>query len=447
MSGLQVKVPPGAWINEKTYAIRCVLDELLDPPIGSISIGQGPVWEIAYDGEKLIFPNVFFPEDRPEQYLTAGHLPAEPFRWVNYEALGIEKCCGTETAVPIFWYKNPIAGIEDIDIFGTVFFFLSRYEEYVTDVRDEINRFPAAASIAGKAKIIHRPIVDEYVWLLRHALGKKFPGMRLEESKYQFFLSHDVDVPHSGLSSKSWALTRTLILGGSIRKTADAVASYVIPRYDPVFCFDWMMSLSEKYGQRASFYFIVDGTADPLNISYGLETPVMRQLLRTIDVRGHEIGLHGSYNSYTDARMLADEKLKLESYVGKQVSGGRQHYLRFEVSATWRAWEAAGFSFDSTLGFAEIAGFRSGTAKEYPVFDLRASEALNLRERPLICMEHTLLHPDYQGLNMAQSYEYATNLIDKVRQFGGNFTLLWHNHNLTTGSQRELFSQIVKYAA
>ena len=450
MSSIQIKIPPGNWINEKTYAARCVLSEFLGLAIGSISIGQASTWEIACDGNKLVFPNLFFPEDNPEKYLAAEHLPAEPYHWVDYAALGITQGRDANSDLPFFWCNKPVSGIEDVDIFGTIFFFLSRYEECVSGVRDSVNRFTADASIAGKVEIIHRPLVDEYVELLRRALKEKFPGIALDQPDYRLLLSHDVDIPHSWLGARRYklvrALARNLIRDRSIRKAVDTAASYFDPQRDPVFCYDWIMSLAEKYGQRTSFYFLVNAT-DPYDISYDLGAPPMRELLQDIAARGHDIGLHGSFNSYADARMLLAEKQKLEFYVGKQVSGGRQHYLRFEVPTTWRAWDEAGFAFDSTLGFADRAGFRCGTAREYPVFDLQTSRVLNLRERPLICMEHTLLDPDYQGLNMEQSYEYATNLIDQVRRYGGNFTLLWHNHNLTTDAQRELFAQMVKYAA
>ncbi|MEA1048991.1 hypothetical protein U5801_04080 [Lamprobacter modestohalophilus] len=43
--------------------------------------------------------------------------------------------------------------------------------------------------------------------------------------------------------------------------------------------------------------------------------------------------------------------------------GGRQHFLRWETSATARLWDANGLDYDSTLSYADRPGFRCGTCR------------------------------------------------------------------------------------
>jgi hypothetical protein len=66
--------------------------------------------------------------------------------------------------------------------------------------------------------------------------------------------------------------------------------------------------------------------------------------------------------------------------------GGRQHVLRWANPDTWRDWEAAGLSHDSTLAYSEAIGFRTGTCHPYRVFDLR-ERRLRVREVPFQVME------------------------------------------------------------
>ena len=57
-----------------------------------------------------------------------------------------------------------------LDIFGSAFFMLTRYEEMVITERDTHGRFPARASIAYREGLLERPIVDEYLELLWAAI-------------------------------------------------------------------------------------------------------------------------------------------------------------------------------------------------------------------------------------------------------------------------------------
>ena len=61
--------------------------------------------------------------------------------------------------------------------------------------------------------------------------------------------------------------------------------------------------------------------------------------------------------------------------------------------------EAAGIAYDTTLGFADRAGFRCGTCHEYPMFDIETKRILNLRQRPLILMEASVFSERYMNMD------------------------------------------------
>ena len=46
------------------------------------------------------------------------------------------------------------------DIFAASFYLISRYEEYLPQVKDEFERFPAKESLAYRHKFLHKPVVD-----------------------------------------------------------------------------------------------------------------------------------------------------------------------------------------------------------------------------------------------------------------------------------------------
>jgi hypothetical protein len=97
------------------------------------------------------------------------------------------------------------------------------------------------------------------------------------------------------------------------------------------------------------------------------------------------------------------------------------------------------------MSYADRAGFRCGTCFEYPAFDPVAGRALNLRIRPLIAMECTVMSERYMGLG---STELALNkfkdLKDACRGVDGCFTLLWHNSELMTQSAKDLYVAVLE---
>src|SRR5207244_9625638 len=127
-----------------------------------------------------------------------------------------------------------------------------------------------------------------------------------------------------------------------------------------------LMAWDESYAIRSAFYFIAAHTAGgEVDGLYQLEHPWFRSLMREIYQRGHEIGLHTSYNTYCDPAQTRREFEVLRHHceaegIRQAVWGGRQHYLRWKAPTTLQNWDDAGLDYDSSLTFAECAGFRCG---------------------------------------------------------------------------------------
>jgi peptidoglycan/xylan/chitin deacetylase (PgdA/CDA1 family) len=444
-----LKTPQGSWQSEKQYVGHVVLSEFLGVDSPVIQQGDSDDWMLGDGVAWIRCPDLFFPHDCPSLYLTPKHLS----RWqgraytVTPQELGILDYPNSDIPI-LFGDEQRVSSLESLDIFGTIFFYLSRYEEYINPGRDELERFLPQQTLAPD--FVTRPVVDEYLWLLRRRLMRQFPTLPLKGAGYRLRVSHDVDVPHSwlkhGVAPLSRAVLRALLKERSLPRSWNVLRSYFDPRYDPIFCFDWIMAQVEAEGLDSTFY-VLTGGLHRYDLNYDLDSAPIASLLRSIFQRGHEIGLHGSIESAVDLALLKKERERLQSAVTLPVVKGRQHYLRFCANRSWQVMAAAGICEDSTLGYAEQAGFRCGTARTYPVFDVGLSEILPIKEQPLICMEHSLLATDYQALSSAEAFDHARKLWEQVKMFGGDFTLLWHNHNLVRDEQRELFRQILKAAS
>src|SRR2546423_5475947 len=101
-------------------------------------------------------------------------------------------------------------------------------------------------------------------------------------------------------------------------------------------------------------------------------------------------------------------------------------------------------TYDSSLGYADCAGFRCGTCHEYPAFDPVANRKLNLRIRPLVAWEGTIMAKQYMGLGYGEAaYTALIQLKRACQAVGGSFAFLWHNSELSLSAHRKLYESVL----
>jgi hypothetical protein len=138
--------------------------------------------------------------------------------------------------------------------------------------------------------------------------------------------------------------------------------------------------------------------------------------------------LHASYRAGRFPLFIAREKAHLEDVLGHPVYANRHHYLAGREPQDTAALEQAGITDDYTMGYADIAGFRLGTARPVRYIDPadgRVSDSLTLH--PLTAMDATLLKPHYMGLSPDDARRHCRLLLDATTQVSGEATFLLHN--------------------
>ena len=425
---------PRSYEPERRYILEVVLSDWLgldwqlrsaDRPDVRLSVAEDP------DGTCIVLPDVLFATPR-EDWLTARSLPSVRM------AGGLPVLYGSAQS--------------EVDVFGSAFFMLTRYEELVATDRDRYGRFPAACSIASRAGFLDVPIVDAYVESLWGALQRAWPRLRRRPRAFEVTLTHDVDDPLATLDHPPPVVLRQLA-GDLVRRRDPGLAGRRLRslsgdrRLDPHNTFDFLMDVSERHGLRSAFYFLAHREQRPRDGRYLFEHPWVRSLIGQIGRRGHEVGLHPSFSTYRDAARTHEEftrLLRVAEGEGVQQDqwGGRQHFLRWANPDTWRNWDAAGLSYDCTLGYSEAVGFRAGTCHPYRVFDLVQRQPLDLYERPFQVMDVALM------TSLALSHDAAFDLVMDIastcRRYDGTLGILWHNSGLLrTEHEKRWYASLV----
>jgi hypothetical protein len=100
------------------------------------------------------------------------------------------------------------------------------------------------------------------------------------------------------------------------------------------------------------------------------------------------------------------------------------HWLYFNEQSPM-ALEKAGATYDSTIGYNETVGYRAGTTQVY-----KPLEAERLLELPMHAMDTALFYLSYLGLSPWKASTRLRQMTDHVVQFGGCFTVNWHDRSL-----------------
>ena len=220
---------------------------------------------------------------------------------------------------------------------------------------------------------------------------------------------------------------------------------------DPYWTFEKLSELENSLGVKSSYYFLNEsGKVNPLYpkswLLYGgryrVNNRYIREQLRELSTTGHEIGLHGSYNSFRSHMLLAFEKQLIESVTGSEVAGIRQHYLNYDRSITPNLHRDCGFKYDSSVGFkpATGIGFRRGTSFPFHIMlsDFSISPVMEI---PLIIMD--------SSVGSTATAKDCFNILGKVEKYNGVLTILWHSNMFNRREYPDLFElyqQIVKEA-
>ena len=83
-------------------------------------------------------------------------------------------------------------------------------------------------------------------------------------------------------------------------------------KMDPYNTFDWILDLYDEAGLKSAFYFMSNRTNLAYDVDYDLESPAINQLMKKIFNRGHEIGLHPSFETFDKPELIVNEANRLK---------------------------------------------------------------------------------------------------------------------------------------
>ena len=356
--------------------------------------------------------------------------------------------CFTHTAGFIAFFKTHQLPI-GFDLFGAIFYLLSRYEEYLPHQKDEYGRYAHQNSVAFQNGFLNIPLVNTWLEYFRKLMALKNSRFKIQDSRFFFLPSYDIDMAWSyrqkGFVRNAGGLVKEVAKGQwSMVKTRVAVLAG--KEKDPFDCFDWLDGLHQQYALQPLYFFLVGKVRNAYDKNIPVTNKAFQRLLAKTSGNA-TIGVHPSWHSGDERAAIAEEKAFIESIIQKPVTRSRQHYIRFTLPHTFWQLIASGITEDYSMGYGSINGFRASIASSFYWYDLEREEKTALLLHPFCFMDANAYYEqkDTPQQALAELMHYYT----EVKKVNGRLITVWHNSILGTDAPfsgwREIYEKFTAH--
>lgn len=345
------------------------------------------------------------------------------------------------------------------DVVASAFYFLSDWEGMLPGrPRDAHGRLPFKGSLMQQLDLAGRAVVNEYADILAGCITSS-KSLDIKPKAYgghafAACITHDLDriqKRYPGTYVRELFEIPVLNPHGysaetRLRRFRKTIADLLQPGDGYERSILGMFALEQELGIRPTVLVKSILHKHKNDAADYLSYPLFSSILESVKKLGGELGLHASYEAGYLEPLFHEECRKLEARIAAPVRSHRFHYLRYEPTRLTRLLASAGILTDSSVGWAERTGFRTGFTHPYFLYDLKRNAAGPVLEIPLPMMEMHLLHR--MALSPEQALKHACLQVELVKKHGGVLCWDFHHHALDDAELEGagfLFEQALRY--
>jgi hypothetical protein len=330
------------------------------------------------------------------------------------------------------------------DIFASSFYLLSRYEEYLPQVKDEYGRFLATESIAFKHSFLHQPVVDIWAYKFKKALQDQFPEFIFPNRTYS--IKPVIDVP-SAYNFKLKGIMRTI--GGAIKdlfrlRFKNLYQRFLVVfglKHDPFDTFKYILNKQKQTKCKFHFFFLIGAYS---TYDKGINANKKKFISLIKQVADYcTVGLKTSFFAIEDSVILKKEKKQMEAIINTSLTASRQSYSKLNLPESYRNLIELEINEDYTMGYVNYIGFRAGSCTPFLFYDLDYEIQTPLKINSYHLMDSALL----KNYSLLDKKKALNEVINEVKQVNGEFVPVFHNHTFSDANRwkgfKELFNIIL----
>ncbi|HMC00316.1 MAG TPA: polysaccharide deacetylase family protein [Flavobacteriaceae bacterium] len=343
------------------------------------------------------------------------------------------------------FFYNGDKSILPFDIFAASFYLLSRYEEYLPQVKDAYGRFLAAESIAYKNNFLDQPVVDIWAYKFRDILKEHYPKFIFPERSYS--VRPIIDVP-CAYNYKLKGILRTLggtfkdLSGLNLRNLYERYAVLFGMKHDPFDTFKYIINKQKQYQFKFLIFFLI---GDYSTYDKGINSNKKKFVSLIKQMADYcRVGLKASYFATDNIDVLKKEKVKMEAIINNSLTISRQSFSRVNLPESYRNLVTLEIAEDYTMGYVNHIGFRAGTCTPFLFYDLDYEVQTPLRVNSFHLMDFVLISTQ----SLLDKKKVMNEIIQVIKQVNGEFVPVFHNYTFSEISRwkgfKELFNIILE---
>ena len=333
------------------------------------------------------------------------------------------------------------------DLFAASFYLMSRYEEYLPYLPDAYGRFPASSSLAYQQDFLRIPLINCWIETFRNSLKRRYPGLVFRRRSFKFIPTYDIDMAyaylHKGWMRAAGGLLRSLAGADKSSRTTQGndrrgsgsgsfpflnrIRVLTGKKKDPFDSYEWLDSLHLYCRTRAYYFFLVARLQKKYDRNISPSKEGLQDLIQ-YHAAGYTVGIHPSWQSGDDEKLLREELEWLEYIANRPIRYSRQHYIRLRLPETYRRLLAAGIDKDFSMGYGSVNGFRASVASSFAWYDLEREERTGLVLFPFCFMDSTTYYE--LKYSAQQAFSELMHFYHCIRKINGLMITIWHNHFL-----------------
>jgi hypothetical protein len=314
------------------------------------------------------------------------------------------------------------------DVFAASFYLVSRYEEYLPQIRDNHDRFTAKESLAFQHNFLKTPLINIWADFISASFIDVYPLFNFPKLEFEYTSTIDIDnafaYRHKGFLRIAGGLFKAALKGNDFKERLNVLLN---KEKDPYDTYEYQFEIHKKHNIKPIYFFLLgDYALNDKNIP--VKNKNFQSLIKSISDY-YEIGIHPSYSSNNNVKVLTKEVHRLQSITHRNITKSRQHFLKLSLPYTYRNLIDNDITHDYTMGYSGQSGFRASICSPYKFYDLDNESPTDLTILPFAVMEATYKY--YLNKEPQQALQDIIDLIKTVKAVKGTFISVWHNESLS----------------